>query len=405
MKFRWYNPLSWRFFGFNDPETDQYIEIDLMAGGRRTKSGARVSPKSAISIPMVWSCVKILSEATAGLPLKLYEDKDDSRSLVARTDRHSRLLRKPNPRITRLNFLKFVVANLALRGNAFALVEKHDGDWVGLTPIGSDSVRVITDNPDIDLLYEVSLGGDKTLVSPEHMLHFKLFTMDGIVGLSPVEHLAETMGMSIAAQDWASRFMRKGGVSGGYIIYEGFLTGEQQKQILERFPDIRKDDANSLGSWGILQGNPKIVPAGLSQKDAQFIETQQFQEEAIAGIWGVPLWLANRASKTSILGSNLEQQLRGFTTFGLDPYLKAIEDEINDKLFGDTGRFVEFTAEGLLQADSAGRASYYQSALGGSGGTGWLSVNEVRRLENMEPLESEEYNRVTRWEMSNANES
>src|SRR5699024_9644937 len=122
-------------------------------------------------------------------------------------------------------------------------------------------------------------GGDKTLVSPEHMLHFKLFTMDGIVGLSPVEHLAETMGMSIAAQDWASRFMRKGGVSGGYIIYEGFLTGEQQKQILERFPDIRKDDANSLGSWGILQGNPKIVPAGLSQKDAQFIETQQFQEE------------------------------------------------------------------------------------------------------------------------------
>src|SRR5699024_9760543 len=117
--------------------------------------------------------------------------------------------------ITRLNFLKFVVANLALRGNAFALVEKHDGDWVGLTPIGSDSVRVITDNPDIDLLYEVSLGGDKTLVSPEHMLHFKLFTMDGIVGLSPVEHLAETMGMSIAAQDWASRFMRKGGVSGG----------------------------------------------------------------------------------------------------------------------------------------------------------------------------------------------
>lgn len=406
MSFLWYNPLTWRMFGYVDPDTNKFTEIDMVAGGRQTKAGVNVTAKKALAVPMVWSCIKILSEATAGLPLKLYEDDGARRTLVPRNDRQQRLLRKPNPYITRLNFLKFVVTNLALRGNAYAVVSRNaKGEWIGTIPLATDDTRLITNEPGVELIYETLIGGERTLISPENMLHFKLFTADGVVGMSPVEHLAETMGLALAAQDWAARFMRKGGVSGGYVIYEGFLTKDQQTQIMERFPDIRKEDANSLGSWGILQGNPKIVPAGLSQKDAQFIETQQFQEEALAGIWGVPLWLANRASKTSIMGSNLEQQLRGFTTFGLDPYLKAIVDEFNDKIWGETPRFIEFTAEGLLQADSAGRSSYYQSALGGSGGTGWMSVNEVRKLENMEPLPDDEYNRVTRWEMSNANEA
>lgn len=227
-----------------------------------------------------------------------------------------------------------------------------------------------------------------------------------ICGLSPVEFQAESMGLAKAGQNWSARFMRKGGFTGGYVIYEQFLTKEQQEQVLAKFPDVRQGDAADIGKMAILQGNPKIVPAGLSQKDSQFIESQRFQEEALAGIWGVPLWLANRASKTSIMGSNLEQQKSGFVTFGLKPYIDAIEDEFNDKLLSNLGLFVEFVVEGLLRADSSARAQYYQAALGGSNGSGWMSVNEVRRKENMEPLVGEEYDRVTRWEMSkNAQQS
>lgn len=403
---RWYNPLTWRMFGYSNPKTGEYVEVETTVGAKRTKSGVTVTPKKALSVPIAWTCVRLLGEAASGLPLKLYSDTDGNRKLVTGKDRQLRLLRKPHPNITRLNFLKFVVANLALRGNAYALIEKNvHGEWIGTVPLVTDETRLITDEPDVGLIYETSIGGERTLISPERMLHFKMFTNDGLIGLSPVEHLAETMGLAIAAQDWAGKFMRKGGVSGGYVIYEQFLTKEQAAQIMEKFPDIRQNDANSLGSWGILQGNPKIVPAGLSQKDAQFIETQQFQEEAIAGIWGVPLWLANRASKTSIMGSNLEQQLTGFVMFGLDPYLKAIADEFNDKIWGDSDRFVEFLVEGLLQADSSGRSAYYQAALGGSSGTGWMAVNEVRKKENLEPLEGEEYDRVTRWEMANAQQT
>lgn len=400
MTSRWYNPKTWRMFGYTDPATGSYVEVDMEIGGKSTKSGVRVTTKTALSISMVWSCVKILSESLAGLPLKLYEDSDGDtqRKQVPRKDGAQKLLRKPNPFMTRLNFLKFVVVNMALKGNAFALIERNrNGDPIGLVPLACDAVTIDTDD---DLLYCVQpKNGDRFPVSPENMLHFKLFSLDGIVGLSPLEYQAETMGLAKAGQQWSARFMRKGGFTGGYVIYKDFLTQKQQAQILAKFPDVREGDVDDLGKMGILQGGPTIVPAGISQKDAQFIESQQFQEEALAGIYGVPLWLANRAGKTSIMGSNLEQQLTGFVTFGLKPYVDAVEDEFNDKLYGGSPRFVEFAVEGLLRADSAGRSAYYTAALGGSGGSGWMHVNEVRAKENLPPLADDKYNQVTRWEM------
>ena len=396
MASRWYNPMSWSFFGFNDPKTGQYVEVNTDIGGE-TRSGEVITPKKAMAIPIVWACIKILSETVSGLPLKLYDDLPAGRVLAKGNSRAARLLGKPNPYMTMLNFIKAIIVNMALRGNAFALIERNDaGEFIGFIPLSADAVEVNTDD---ELIYWVTSNGQRFPVSPEFMLHFKIFSADGINGLSPVEFQKEAMGLAKAAQSWSSRFMRKGGFTGGYVIYDNFLTEEQQAQVLAKFPKIRDGDVEDIGKMGLLQGGPKIVPAGMTQKDSQFIESQQFQEEALAGIWGVPLYLANRAGKTSIMGSNLEQQTSGFITFGLSPYIKAIEDEINDKLFGGTTQFVEFVVEGILRADSAGRATYYGSALGGSGGSGWMTINEVRRKENLPPLAGEEYDRVTRWEM------
>ena len=388
--------MSWSFFGFNDPKTGQYVEVQTDIGGQ-TRSGAVITPKKAMAIPIVWSCIKILSETVSGLPLKLYEDTPAGRVVVSGSSRALRLLAKPNPYMTMLNFIKAAIVNMALRGNGYALIERADnGDFIGLVPVSADAVEIDLDD---ELIYWVTLKGKRFPVSPENMLHFKLFSMDGITGLSPIEHQAETMGLAKAGQRWSARFMRKGGFTGGYVIYDNFLTSEQRDQVLNKFPKIREGDVEDIGKMGLLEGGPKIVPAGMTQKDSQFIESQQFQEEALAGIWGVPLYLANRAGKTSIMGSNLEQQTSGFITFGLSPYIKAIEDEINDKLFGGTKLFVEFVVEGILRADSAGRATYYKGALGGSGGSGWMTINEVRRKENLPPLAGDEYDRVTRWEM------
>lgn len=395
MSFRWYNPLTWRMFGYTDPETGDYVEVDMEVGGKSTKAGVRITAGKALSIGIVWSCVKVLSESASGLPLKLYDDAGAGRKLA--TDKRAlRLLAKPNPYMTRLNLLKAVVVNMALQGNAFVLIERNDrGEWIGLIPVPVESVQIDLED---GLTYWVTIDGTRSPVSPENMLHFKLFSTDGVIGLSPVEHQAETMGLAKAGQDWSAHFMRKGGFTGGYVVYKEFLTKTQQEQVMAKFPDIRQGNVADLGKMAILQGGPEIKPAGLSQKDAQFIESQQFQDEVLAGIWGVPLYLANRAGRTSIMGSNLEQQVSGFVTFGLKPYLDAIESEMNDKLFGDTTMFVEFVVEGLLRADSAARASYFAAALGGSSGSGWMSIDEVREKENLPPLGGD-YARITRWEM------
>src|SRR5690606_12314715 len=126
-----------------------------------------------------------------------------------------------------------------LRGNAFALIERNrHGEAIGLVPLTLDSVTIDTDDA---LLYWVQpKGGERFPVSPENILHFKIFSLDGIVGLSPIEYQAETMGLAKAGQQWSSRFMRKGGFTGGYVIYEQFLTDAQQKQVLAKFPDVRQ---------------------------------------------------------------------------------------------------------------------------------------------------------------------
>ena len=92
MTSRWYNPLSWRMFGYTDPVTGEHVEVDLEVGGRKTKAGVKVTTKTALSISMVWSCVKILSESLSGLPLKLYQDTEKGRELVPRNDRALKLL-------------------------------------------------------------------------------------------------------------------------------------------------------------------------------------------------------------------------------------------------------------------------------------------------------------------------
>ncbi|MCQ9136709.1 phage portal protein, partial [Streptomyces sp. IBSBF 2807] len=129
----------------------------------------------------VWSCVKILSESLSGLPLKLYEDGSEGRKQVVKNDGALKLLQKPNPYMTMLNFLKFVVVNMALRGNAFALIERNrNGDPIGFVPLDCNTVTIDTDD---ELIYWITpKDGDRFPVSPEFMLHFKLFSLDGVVG-------------------------------------------------------------------------------------------------------------------------------------------------------------------------------------------------------------------------------
>lgn len=404
-KFKLWKPRTW--FQASVSDSGAWSFFDLMSSA--TKSGVSVGPKSALGIPVLWSCVSVLSDAVSGLPLKVYDEKNGVRSITSDTSHDVRRILRPNQFVSMPDFIKFIMTNLCLSGNAFALIERNgQGEPVRFIPIQYNLVRVVVDEMGI-LGYEATIDNNPspTPVSYENMLHFKINSLDGVIGLNPITHLAESLGISIAARDWASSFMKTGGWSGGYIIYKEFLNEEQKQKIKRDLPDIREGKSGS-GNVGLLQGGPTVHPIGISPKDSQFIEVQQNQDDVISGAYRVPLWIINRMRSGSYVGSGLEQQIIAFLTFGVDPYLKIIETELNYKLYesvGNYSRFCEFTRQSMLQMDSAARSTYYTKALGGTGQQGYMSVNQVRKLENMPPLEGEEYDKVAVLQVGNHNQT
>lgn len=393
-------PSTW-FQATVDKDTGAWRFMDLI--GRFTKSGNRVTEDGALKVPVFWSCVRVLATSASSLPLKAYKEQDGIRKVDTGTDHRVRRSKRPNQYLSMPDFIEFAIVNMCVSGNAFAMIARNgQGEPTQLIPVAWSNVKINIDDAGV-LTYEVTLpNGEITLVSYENMMHFKILSRDGIVGMNPVTYLAETLGLAIGARDWASAFMRTGGWSGGYIIYKEFLNKEQQSQIKSQIPDIRRGGVEDMGKMGMLQGGPSIVSTGMSPKDSQFLEVRQFSDEEISGAMGVPLWLINRMRSGSYVGNGLEQQIISFLMFGLNPYLKAFETEWNFKIYGsDQTSFVEFTRQAMMQMDSKARSDYYKAALGGSGSSGYMYINEVREKENLPPLEGEEYNRVTVWQFGN----
>lgn len=399
--FRWWNPGTW-FTAATDSVTGAWTNI--WPFGQGTKSGVDITAGKVMGISVYWACVRVLCDSAAALPLKIYREQDGSSIPISGTEHRFRRVRRPNTYVSLRDFIKFVVLNLCQSGNAFAIIARNgQGEPTQIIPIVWEMVGVNQDD-DGTIWYEVTLpSGEITQVSYENMMHFKIFSKNGVVGLDPLNHLRETYGLAIVARDWASAFMKSGGWSGGYIIYDAFLNKEQKAAVEANVPDIRRGGAQDLAKMGILQGGPKIQTLGINPKDSQFIESRQFEDEEISGAMGVPLWLINRMRTGSYVGNGLEQQVIAFVMFGLNPFLQIIEDEFNHKIIGqDKNEYVEFTRQALMQMDSTARANYYKAALGGSGGSGWLSVNRVRALENEPPLEGEQYNEISVWQFGNA---
>lgn len=400
--FRWLNPFNWGGGFHAQVDTDGNWTCST---GKETKAGVTITPANALKVPVVWTCTKVISDMVSTMPLRVYEKKGGIKVVSDSTDHEVRRIKRPHQYLSMSNFLKFAATQICLKGNACGMIARNKfGEPISITAVDWDAVTVVvSDNG--SLSYEVSTEAGNIPVSYENMIHIKIFTLDGIIGLSPVMWLQETMGLSAVARDWAASFMRNGGWSGGYLIYDQFLTAEQRGQIRSDIPDIRRDGMGSIGKVGLIQGGPKMHSVGISPKDSQFIEARQFTDEEIASAYGVPMWIINRMRSNSYVGSGLEQQIIQFLIFGLDVYLKAIEDEINDKIFdySKKGRSCEFVRQAVMQMDSKARAEFYKAALGGSGGSGWLSVNRVRELENEPPLDEEKYNEVTVWFMEKSN--
>ncbi len=360
-------------------------------------AGEYVGEETAYGISAVWACVNLLAGTAASLPLYVY-----GRTAVGeREERRDHPLFKllhqsPNYDQTAQDFWEFINASIELRGNAYARIERSGEKITSLLPIHPDaiSVRRLSSG---EIEYQWSEYGRRFVETETRVFHIRGFGGDPLGGLSTLHHARHAFGLAKATDRAAGSTFQNGLRPSGVLTFENFLTPEQRaianKDLVEKFVG-----AANAGKPMILEGGTKWQGLNISPEDAQMLESRGFSVEEICRFFGVPPFMIGHTCKSTSWGSGLQEQTLAFQKFTLRRRLRRIEQAIEKQLLTVSDRSrgitVEFGLEGLLRGDAASRAAFYKDMTG----IGAMTINEVRALENLPPVEG---GNVPRMQMQN----
>ena len=356
-------------------------------------AGKRVNERSAMQMTAVYSCVRILAEAVAGLPLHLYRYKEDGGKEKALDHPLYLLLHdEPNPEMSSFVFRETLMTHLLLWGNAYAqIIRNGRGEVMALYPLMPDRMAVDRDDKG-QLYYENTTSADDAPISkgsivrlkPSDVLHIPGLGFDGLVGYSPIAMAKNAIGLAIATEEYGSKFFANGAQPSG--VLEHPVTIKDPQRVRDSWMSQFGGSANS-NKIAVLEEGLKYTPISISPEQAQFLETRKFQINEIARIFRVPPHMVGDLEKSSF--SNIEQQSLEFVKYTLEPWLVRWEQSIQRTLFSADEKkryFVRFNVEGLLRGDYASRMNGY--AVGRQ--NGWMSANDIRELENLDRIPAEE---------------
>lgn len=344
--------------------------VSLTYGG----AGAPVSP---MRLSAVYRCVEVISDSVAQLPLELYSTADNKR-LVDHPS-YNVVAKEPSSRMSRFVFIKTLVTQMLLRGNAYAYIMR-DGMGNAKELILLDAGCVTIEDDGREVSYNVTGIGR---VAGRDMLHILNYTTDGVHGISTISYAADTLGLAQASEDHAKGFFTGGANVGGILTVDGPLSQKQGE-------DIKAKWNGSFGPTGtpngiaVLPGNMRFQPVTVNPVEAQLLETRQYSVIDICRFFGVSPVKCFDLSKSSY--STVEATQLAFLTDTLAPILEKIELEFERKLFREDEKWlidVRFDTRALLRTDMVSRASYMSTMFN----MGALSVNEVRDEMQMEPIE------------------
>ena len=358
-----------------------------------TTSGKAVNERSAMQMTAVYSCVRILAEAIAGLPLHLYKYGDNDSKEKAVTHPLYKLLHdEPNPEMTSFIFRETLMTHLLLWGNAYAqIVRNGKGEVLGLYPLMPNKMSVDRDT-DGRLWYTYTrstdeaptMKGSTVKLHPYDVLHIPGLGFDGLVGYSPIAMAKNAIGMGIACEEYGARFFANGAAPGGVLEHPG--TVKDPQKIRDSWNSVYRGTGNAH-KVAVLEEGMKYTPIGISPEQAQFLETRKFQINEIARIFRVPPHMVGELEKSSF--SNIEQQSLEFVKYTLEPWVIRWEQSIMRALLSTQEKemyFVKFNLEGLLRGDYQSRMNGYAIARQ----NGWMSANDIRRLENLDQIPKED---------------
>ena len=357
-----------------------------------SSSGKRVNERSAMQMTAVYSCVRILSEAVAGLPLHLYQYTDKSNKEKAVDNPLYFLLHdEPNTEMTSFVFRETLMTHLLLWGNAYSqIIRNGKGEVMALYPLMPDRMTVSRDeNGQLYYEYMVSSDDAKTLkgsmvrLSTYDVLHIPGLGFDGLVGYSPIAMAKNAIGLAIAAEEYGSKFYANGATPSGILEYPG--TVKEPEKVRESW---NAGFGGSLNSHkvAVLEEGMKYTPISIAPNEAQFLETRKFQVNEIARIFRVPPHMVGDLEKSSF--SNIEQQSLEFVKYTLEPWLVRWEQAMQRALIPQEDKskyFIKFNVDGLLRGDYQSRMQGYSVGIQ----NGFMSPNDVRTLENMDLIPDE----------------
>ncbi len=356
-------------------------------------SGKAVTERSAMQMTAVYSCVRILAEAVAGLPLHLYRYKDDGgKEKAIDHSLYSLLHDEPNPEMSSFVFRETLMTHLLLWGNAYAqIIRNGKGEVIALYPLMPNKMKVDRDERG-ELYYEYSHSTDEAntmknesvRLKKTDVLHIPGLGFDGLVGYSPIAMAKNAIGMAIACEEYGAKFFANGAAPSGVLEHPGVIKDPQRVRETWQGQFGGSSNANKVA---VLEEGMKYTPISISPEQAQFLETRKFQINEIARIFRVPPHMVGDLEKSSF--SNIEQQSLEFVKYTLDPWVIRWEQTLSRALFNADEKkkyFFKFNVEGLLRGDYASRMSGYATARQ----NGWMSANDIRELENMDKIPADQ---------------
>jgi HK97 family phage portal protein len=378
--------------------TNQFVE-PLIPGrpAYSSPAGVVVSSETAIRMSTVYACVRLLGDTISSLPMGAYVRRGRQRiSYAAVYGDVPAWVNKPNSELTRMEFLEQVLSSLNLRGNAYILTVRDDmGDVVELYCINPESVRIVRKGPNEPLVYEVTVkeydpaGGvysqdfnQKVMtLTKNELLHIPLFLLPGsLYGLGPIEAARITIGSVMAADTYAASYFGNAANPGGIIEVPGEMTEEQATSI-GRDWNITHSGPYRAGKIGVLTGGAQFKPLALNAQDAQLLDTRRFGLEEVARLFRVPISLLGHPVAGAMSFASVEAQNLSFVQHSLRPLLERIEQALSSLLPEKDG-FVKFNLDALLRGTTIERYDAYTKGLR----EGFLSLNDVRAIEDLSPL-------------------
>ena len=344
----------------------------------------RVSPDSALRLASVYACVRVLSETMASLPLVVYQRRaDGGKDKITDHWLYRLLANRPNRFQNPFEWREMLQGHLALRGNAYnQIITNAKGEVVELMPLHPDRIRLEL-LPSGEYRYRFTdRFGTESILPRGEVWHLRGLSSDGLMGMSPIELARESLGMALAAQDYGARFFANDAKpTGGWIEFPGSFKDSEAKKVFRESYQQAQSGANR-GKVLVLENGMKFHEVGVTNKDAQFLELRKFQITDVARLFRVPPHMIGDLDRATF--SNIEQQSLEFVMHTMTPWAERWEASIESELLleGDDIE-VEFDFANLMRGDAASRASYYQSGIQ----NGWLTRNEARIAENLNPLE------------------